>query len=99
MTADSIFRHHDPTVHACQVLYICVCINAEHCCMASCGYCVAQAELSAALAERGLPKSGLKGELAQRLFDAIQTEGGRQDVMEAPTVPLAENSGYVPCLH
>ena len=43
-----------------------------------------QAQLSAELALRGLPKSGLKADLAQRLFEAIQTDGGRNDVTDLP---------------
>lgn len=43
-----------------------------------------QAQLSAELASRSLPKSGLKADLAQRLLNAIQTEGGSNDIMDLP---------------
>ncbi len=52
-----------------------------------------QAELSSELALRGLPKSGLKAELAERLFEAIESEGEPTDVLEAPTVVQTETSG------
>ena len=54
---------------------------------------VSQAQLSTELATRGLPKTGLKADLAQRLFDAIASEGGSSDVLEASTVAEPADSG------
>ena len=46
-----------------------------------------QAQLSAELSSRSLPKTGLKAEMAQRLYDAIEMEGGSNDVMDLPVMP------------
>lgn len=43
-----------------------------------------QVQLSAELASRCLPKTGLKADLAQRLFDAIKAEGGGNVVTGLP---------------
>ena len=52
-----------------------------------------QAQLSTELAARGLPKSGLKAELAQRLFDAIESQAGHFDIVEILPVPGLASSG------
>ena len=60
-----------------------------------------QAQLSTELASRGLPKSGLKAELAQRLFDAVESEGQLDDVTEAPTAeaPSSPSCAHATCHH
>ncbi|KAK9835912.1 hypothetical protein WJX74_010827 [Apatococcus lobatus] len=55
-----------------------------------------KAQLSTELASRGLPKSGLKADLAQRLFEAIETEGSSNDITDLPIESDAAAAGIDP---